>query len=196
MTRRTGHPPRPAFMSGRLDGEKQGPRGNVTRNPASEFINPPVSGTSPMRTIRNFAGGVLAAATICLAVAGPAHALTTKECSAKYQAAKKDGSLSGENWKSFRTRECASGSTTAAAPAAGASPAATRPSVAAAAAGTATFPSAIDPKYSKETAGKGRMQTCLDQYKANKASNANGGLHWIQKGGGYYSECSKKLKGA
>ena len=39
------------------------------------------------------------------------------------------------------------------------------------------------------------MHTCLDQYKANKAGNGNGSLHWIQKGGGYYSECSKKLKG-
>ncbi len=38
------------------------------------------------------------------------------------------------------------------------------------------------------------MQTCLDQYKANKASNGNGGLRWIQKGGGYYSECNKRLK--
>jgi hypothetical protein len=30
---------------------------------------------------------------------------------------------------------------------------------------------------------------------ANKAANANGGLKWIQKGGGYYSECNKQLKG-
>jgi hypothetical protein len=29
----------------------------------------------------------------------------------------------------------------------------------------------------------------------NKATNANGGLKWIQKGGGYYSECNKQLKG-
>ena len=36
------------------------------------------------------------------------------------------------------------------------------------------------------------MHTCLDQYNANKA---NGGLNWIQKGGGYYSECNKRLKG-
>ena len=56
-------------------------------------------------------------------------------------------------------------------------------------------PSAVDPKYSKETAGKARMHTCVDQYNANKASNANGGMKWIQKGGGYYSECNKKLKG-
>ena len=54
----------------------------------------------------------------------------------------------------------------------------------------------MDPKYAKETAGKGRMHTCVDQYNANKAANANGGLKWIQKGGGYYSECNKKLKGA
>ena len=39
------------------------------------------------------------------------------------------------------------------------------------------------------------METCLDQYHANKTSNGNGGLKWIQKGGGYYSECNKRLKG-
>ncbi len=65
----------------------------------------------------------------------------------------------------------------------------------AAPAGPAVFPTAVDPKYSKETAGKARMHTCVDQYNANKASNANGGMKWIQKGGGYYSECNKKLKG-
>ena len=63
-------------------------------------------------------------------------------------------------------------------------------------AGNAVFPSAVDPKYSKESAGKGRMHTCVDQYNANKAGNGNGGLKWIQKGGGYYSECNKRLKGA
>ena len=59
----------------------------------------------------------------------------------------------------------------------------------------AVFPNAVDPKYSKETAGKARMHTCVDQYNANKATNGNGGMKWIQKGGGYYSECNKKLKG-
>jgi hypothetical protein len=53
----------------------------------------------------------------------------------------------------------------------------------------------VAPKYEKEPAGKARMHTCLDQYNANKANNANGGLRWIQKGGGYYSECNKQLKG-
>jgi hypothetical protein len=37
------------------------------------------------------------------------------------------------------------------------------------------------------------MQTCLDQYRANKAANTNAGLKWIQKGGGYYSECNRRL---
>jgi hypothetical protein len=53
----------------------------------------------------------------------------------------------------------------------------------------------VDPKYAKESAGKGRMHTCVDQYNANKTTGGNGGMKWIQKGGGYYSECNKKLKG-
>ena len=61
--------------------------------------------------------------------------------------------------------------------------------------GTAVFPTAIAPGYANEKPGKARMKTCDDQYKANKATNANGGLRWIQKGGGYWSECNKRLKG-
>ena len=66
---------------------------------------------------------------------------------------------------------------------------------AAAAPSTAVFPAAIAPAYANEKPGKARMKTCDDQYKANKATNANGGLKWIQKGGGYWSECNKRLKG-
>ena len=120
------------------------------------------------------------------AAVSPAQALTTQECSAKYQAAKSAGTLNGQKWNDFRKAQCGADAT--AAPAA--APAAAEP------AGNAVFPSAVDPKYAKETAGKARMHTCVDQYNANKASNGNGGLKWIQKGGGYYSECSKKLKGA
>jgi hypothetical protein len=43
---------------------------------------------------------------------------------------------------------------------------------------------------------RARRKTCLDQYKANKTGDANGGLKWLQKGGGYYSQCVKKLKTA
>src|SRR3569833_4577685 len=138
----------------------------------------------------------------------PAQALTMQECSAKYKQAKDANTLNGQKWNDFRKTQCAADATAAPAaapamPSADAKPAATRPAAkeakeAAPAApvetGNAVFPSAVDSKYSKETAGKARMHTCVDQYNANKATNANGGLKWIQKGGGYYSACSKKLK--
>jgi hypothetical protein len=75
-----------------------------------------------------------------------------------------------------------------------AAPAAPKPA-APAAAGEAVFPSAVSPKYSTEKEGAARRKTCLDQYNENKTANGNGGLNWIQKGGGYYSECNKRLKG-
>jgi hypothetical protein len=143
-----------------------------------------------------------------LAATAPAQALTTQECSAKYQAAKSAGTLNGQKWNDFRKAECGAGATAAPAaaapapaPAAAEAKPAPAPKRAAAPAapmpaGNAVFPSAIDPKYSKESAGKGRMHTCVDQYNANKAGNGNGGMKWIQKGGGYYSECNKRLKGA
>ena len=146
-------------------------------------------------------GGALAAMALSAILASPASAVTMKECSAKYQAAKKDGTLAGATWKSFRTTQCTSVTPTAATPTTSATTA-TAPApgpaartAAAPASGPASFPNAVDPKYSKESPGKARMHTCLDQYKANKAAGGNGGLRWIQKGGGYYSECSKKLKG-
>ena len=142
------------------------------------------------------------------AATAPAQALTTQECSAKYQAAKSAGTLGGQKWNDFRKAQCgadaaaAPAATPAAAPAAPAAPkeAAKKPAAAPAAApalpsGPAIFPIAVDPKYSKETAGKARMHTCVDQYNANKTTNANGGMKWIERGGGYYSECNKKLKG-
>ena len=145
-----------------------------------------------------------AAGFAAFAVAAPAQALTTQECSAKYQAAKAAGTLGGQKWNDFRKAQCGADATpapTAAAPAAPAPTAAkpkkeAAPAAAPAAVGNAVFPNAVDPKYSKESAGKARMHTCVDQYNANKASNGNAGLKWIEKGGGYYSECNKRLKGA
>jgi hypothetical protein len=136
----------------------------------------------------------------------PAQALSMTECSAKYKEAKAAGTLNGQKWSDFRKAECgaAAEATPAAAPAAPpptpkaeAKPApAPKPMAAPAETGNAVFPSAVSPKYAQESAGKARMHTCVDQYNANKASNENGGLKWIQKGGGYYSECNKRLKGA
>jgi len=157
-------------------------------------------------TIRNLtlcAGAVVAV----LAFQGTsAQALTMTECSAKYKAAKTGGSLNGMKWNDFRKAQCgtdagaaapaaAPASSTASAPAAAPAPA-PAPSAAPVAVGNAVFPSAVSSKYSSDSAGKARMLTCLDQYHANKAGNGNGGLKWIQKGGGYYSECNKRLKGA
>jgi hypothetical protein len=142
------------------------------------------------------------------AMTSQANALTAQECSAKYQAAKAAGTLGGQKWNDFRKAQC--GADAAPAPAAAAVPAgepkeaakkesrkeAKEAAAPAAPSGPAVYPNAVDAKYSKETATKQRFNTCLDQYNANKASNANGGMKWIQKGGGYYSECNKKLKGS
>ena len=129
-----------------------------------------------------------------------AHGLSMRECSAKYQAAKTAGTLNGMKWNEFRKTECGAEATAAPAPATAAAPApspvpAPTRSASPVTIGNTVFPSAINPKYSSESAGKARMETCLDQYRANKANNTNGGLKWIQRGGGYYSECVKRLKG-
>jgi len=138
------------------------------------------------------------------AAVSPAQALSSHDCSVKYQAAKAAGTLNGQSYREFQKAECGAGATAAPAAAAPSAPAptaeapkpATAPAAAPVAVGNAVFPSAVSPKYAQETAGKARMHTCVDQYRANKATNANGGLKWIQKGGGYYSECTKRLKGA
>jgi hypothetical protein len=140
-----------------------------------------------IRQIATCAGFVALVGAVIVTSEQPAQALTMKECSAKYQAAKSAGTLNGQNWRDFRKAQCGPDATAAA-------PAPT-PATAPKASGNAVFPTAISPKYSTESAGKARMHTCLDQYNANKATNANGGLKWIQKGGGYYSECNKQLKG-
>jgi hypothetical protein len=154
-------------------------------------------------------GAIAVSGLAAFAMTTQANALTAQECSAKYQAAKAAGTLGDQKWNDFRKAQCGADATPA--PAAAAAPAAEpkeatkkaskkdtakEAAAPAAPAGPAVYPNAVDSKYSKETAGKARMHTCLDQYNANKATNGNGGMKWIQKGGGYYSECSKKLKGS
>jgi hypothetical protein len=153
----------------------------------------------------------LCAAAICVGIAFsavPAGAQNRlKTCNDEWNAMKANNTVGDKKYADFR-KEClartaaAPGEAPTAAPAAPATPKAAAPRAAApksaaapAAAGEAVFPSEVSSKYSTLPAGKARMQTCLDQYKANKDSNANGGLKWIEKGGGYWSECSKKLKG-
>lgn len=102
-------------------------------------------------------------------VVKPAASVTG--CGLKYLTAEVAGKLKGRKWKEFREEECGPVTT------------------------QAVFPSAIAPKYSGETPDKARTLTCADQFTANKATNANDGLKWIEKGGGYYSECVSRLKG-
>jgi hypothetical protein len=129
------------------------------------------------------------AAIALIAASGPASALTMEECSAKYKAAQSAGTLKGAKWNEFRKTEC---SEEAAAASAG------KPATAGTAASPAdaalVLPKAVDPKYGKEKPAKARLHTCADQYRANKGGSGNGGLKWIEKGGGYYSRCNAALK--
>ncbi|PRD45832.1 antifreeze protein [Phyllobacterium phragmitis] len=206
-----------------------------------------------IRSIASLAGAVVIIGAAALTISSPANALSMKECSVKYQAAKESGSLGGKKWNDFRKSEC--GSDDAAAAPATAPAAKTAAAPAAAASGKAlgmmecgakyeaakaagalnglnwngfrkaecgpgadpvalstdgskeppastmkapqgvAFPTVVSPQFSNESAGRARMHTCLQQYHANKANNALGGLKWIQKGGGYYSLCNARLKG-
>lgn len=131
-----------------------------------------------------FSANILALAALMTAGGSPpAQALSMKECSIKYKAAQAAGILSGMTWSEFRRAQCGGDASSA-----------VTPTAKAAAAASAIFPNSVSSKYSNETPGKARMHTCRDQYNANKATNGNGGLIWIQKGGGYYSECNKRLK--
>jgi len=119
------------------------------------------------------------AMAVSIGASVPSFALTAQECSAKYNAAKAAGTLGDVKWNDFRKAQCGDIAVVAKAPAATA----------------AVFPKAVDPKYASEKPGAARRKTCVDQYKANKANNGNAGLKWIMKGGGYYSQCNKVLKG-
>ena len=114
-----------------------------------------------------------APATSGAPVSAPAtkSALSIPACSVKYLEAKVAGKLNGRKWVDYRREECGARDT------------------------TAVFPTAIAPKYAGEKdLDKARKETCADQFTANKATNTNGGLKWIEKDGGYYGECVSRLK--
>ncbi|MFT9446881.1 hypothetical protein [Gluconobacter japonicus] len=150
----------------------------------------------------------------------PAHAMTAKECHAAFQAAKKGGTLSGQSYKAFKAASCgtetpdatpeaATSSATAATTTVPVTTGKANPpdsSVAGTKApiesktvpvtsGNVVFPTAVSSQFSSLTPGKARMKTCVAQYNANKATGKNGNLKWIQKGGGYWSQCNSRLKG-
>lgn len=143
-------------------------------------------------------------------IAASAQAMTAQECYNNFRAEKKVGNVGGMDYTSFKASKCditTAKSTTkkdkSAAQTATATPAVQQPVPAtttpttgptSAAQGNAVFPTGVAAQYASLKPGRARMQTCLDQYRVNKSSNRNGGLRWIQKGGGYYSECNKRLK--
>lgn len=99
-------------------------------------------------------------------------AISAPACYVKFLEAKVAGKLNGRTYVDFRRDVCGEKET------------------------TAVFPTAVSAKYANEKdADKARRQTCADQFTANKAANANGGLKWIEKDGGYYAECVNRLKG-
>ena len=123
-----------------------------------------------------------------------AAAMSMKACGDKYQEAQKAGSLNGMTWNEFRKANC--GDENAAADAGLPS----KPQIDESVAGTASssgavFPSAVASQHASEKPARARMLTCLDQYKTNKTTGGNANLKWIQKGGGYYSLCNKRLLG-
>jgi hypothetical protein len=160
-------------------------------------------------TIRaNLLCAVAVSGFAALVATSPAQALSPQECSAKYQAAKSAGTLNGQKWNDFRKAECAADATPAAAPAAAPSPApvveakpkkekqVAAPEAAPVPTGNAVFPTVVDPKFASEKPHLARMHTCSEQWKADKAANTTGGMHWNPKGGaGFYPECNKRLKG-
>jgi hypothetical protein len=165
----------------------------------------------------------IAAAALSAVPAGAQTTNRLTACNAEWKAMKDAGTVGDKKYTDFR-KEClarlatpeaapapapAPGPATAA-PAAPATPSAAQPPAARppgshtatptapatpAVPGQAVYPTAVSPKYANESAGRARMHTCLDQYHANKASGGNADLRWIQKGGGYWSECTKRLKG-
>src|ERR1700750_1291578 len=94
-------------------------------------------------------GFVALVGTIFVSSGQPLQALTMKECSTKYQAAKSAGTLNGQNWRDSRKAQCGADATAAA-------PTATTPAAGGAAApspaGNAVLRTAVSPKYSNDAA--------------------------------------------
>src|SRR5262245_57723512 len=103
-----------------------------------------------------------------LAIA-PAHALTMKECSAKYNAAKEAGTLGNMKWNDFRKAQCGADATAAAATpnAAAATPNAAQPQKKAKAATAKANTTTAD-----QTKGL-TMAQCSAKYKAAQEANAS-----------------------
>ncbi|UGX88005.1 MULTISPECIES: hypothetical protein [unclassified Phyllobacterium] len=108
--------------------------------------------------------GIIGAASFTVV---PAYALTAKECSVKYQAAKTAGTLGGAKWNDFRKTQCADASPAAAAPAPAAPTKAAKT--------TAAAPKAAAPA---DSGGGLTMKECSAKYQAAKTAGTLGGQKW------------------
>ena len=126
-----------------------------------------------------------------------------KICGNKWRVAKESSATSGQTWMQFLAK-CRTETAAIVAPAASSKPVASiaetpapaseKPAVATAPGKPAVYPGAIASKFASEKPYRARQKTCSEQYQANKASGDNGGQRWLEKGGGYWSECNKRLK--
>jgi hypothetical protein len=134
-----------------------------------------------MKTLAAFCVAAICAGLVFSAPASAQNRRTS--CNDEWSKMKADNTVGDKKYRDF-FKECMA--RTAAPVEAPAKPAQTAPA--------AVFPSAVSSKYSNEKPGRARMHTCADQYRENKANNANGGLRFIEKGG-YWPQCNAKLKG-
>ena len=122
-----------------------------------------------------------------------------KVCGEKWQAAKAANATQGVTWPKFLA-ECRAGlaaaATTSTPPVSKAQPSPAPAAAPAAAGARPVFPASVSAKFAELRPSQARQKTCSEQYQANKATNANAGMRWLEKGGGYWSLCNKQLKGA
>ena len=134
--------------------------------------------------------------TICAAMllgvtafaANSAQALSSKECSAKYKAAKEAGTLNGMKWNEFRKAQC--GADAAAEPAPGAHPRRLRRPRRRPAPPPPGAPAAKTGSPGRQ-AYLARLHACSADWKTLKASGKRPeGLHWPQ----FWHECDVRKK--
>jgi len=138
-----------------------------------------------MKKACSTASGILLVGLAATAISAPAQALTMKECSAKYQAAKEAGTLNGMKWNDFRKAQCGDTAT----PAATTSPE-TKPA-------PAPEKTAAPAAPAEKTGSPGRqaylnrLHACSAEWKAAKANGTRpAGMHWPQ----FWHECDERQK--
>ncbi len=135
-----------------------------------------------MKTVLLIASGMFVAVLATASIPAPAYALTAKECSAKYQAAKAAGTLNGMKWNDFRKAECGGEAPAPTPPPAAEKPAAPPPAAAAA---------EKKPATGGRAAMIARERACGAEWKAAKAAGTRPpGMKWPQ----YWSVCDKRKK--